>query len=135
MYQTGRNVFKLVFKTQTNHHSKSQNMIKTELFFIKFFFKDELLTQMKHRSRILSIAVTPILFSRAARHFFQNDATLRGSNTFSLVRIFRLNRMKKRKRNNLCLDRWNLLKEISLIYDARYLCVFRMLLQVQLKVH
>ena len=66
----------------------NKTLEKVELSLIKSFFQDELLTQMKHRSRILSIAVTPILFSRAARHFFQNDVTLRGSNALSLVRIF-----------------------------------------------
>jgi len=50
-----------------------------------FIFKDDLLTQMKHRSRLLTIAVIPILFSRSARHFFQNDSTLRANNTLCLV--------------------------------------------------
>ena len=40
---------------------------------------------MKHRSRLLSIAVVPILFSRLARHFFQNDTNLRANNTLCLV--------------------------------------------------
>ena len=43
---------------------------------------------MKHRSRLLTIAVAPILFSRSARHFFQNDSTLRTNNPLCLVRIF-----------------------------------------------
>jgi hypothetical protein len=53
--------------------------------FVFFIFKDDLLTQMKHRSRLLTIAVTPILFSRSARHFFQNDSTLRANNALCLV--------------------------------------------------
>ncbi len=48
---------------------------------------------MKHRSRLLTIAVAPILFSRSARHFFQNDSTLR-ANTLCLVRNSSLIYMK-----------------------------------------
>lgn len=103
------------------------------IFLIKsFFFKDELLTQMKHRSRILSIAVTPILFSRAARCFFQNDGSLRGNNTLSLVRLNRWKRMKRKGKRKLL---FALIGEFSLIDHARYLYVFRMLLQAQSKVH
>ncbi|CAF3845624.1 unnamed protein product, partial [Adineta steineri] len=50
----------------------------------KLFIADELLTQMKHRSRLLTIAVAPILFSRPTRHFFQNDTTLRANNALCL---------------------------------------------------
>jgi hypothetical protein len=49
---------------------------------------------MKHRSRLLTIAVAPILFSRSARHFFQNDSTLRANNTHCLVRNSSLIYMK-----------------------------------------
>ncbi|CAF0736616.1 unnamed protein product [Adineta ricciae] len=45
---------------------------------------DDLLTQMKRRSRLLNIAVVPLLFSRPARHFFQNDFTLRVDNVLCL---------------------------------------------------
>lgn len=48
-------------------------------------FQDELLTQMKHRSRLLSLAVVPILFSRSARQFFQNDLGLRSNAGHCLV--------------------------------------------------
>ena len=48
-------------------------------------FQGDLLLQMKHRSRLLSIAVAPMLFSRPARNFFQNDATLRANNVLTLV--------------------------------------------------
>ncbi|CAF0727294.1 unnamed protein product [Rotaria sordida] len=47
----------------------------------KLFIADDVLTQMKHRSRLLTISVAPILFSRIARQFFQNNSTLRTNNT------------------------------------------------------
>ena len=40
---------------------------------------------MKHRSRLLSIAAIPILFSRSARQFFQNDFGLRSNAGHCLV--------------------------------------------------
>ncbi|CAF2646870.1 unnamed protein product [Rotaria sp. Silwood2] len=45
---------------------------------------DDVLTQMKHRSRLLNIGVASILFSRIARQFFQNNSTLRTNNTICL---------------------------------------------------
>ena len=60
-------------------------------------FQDELLIQMKHRSRLLSIAVAPILFSSIARSFFRNDTTLRTNMSLSLVRSSRFDRGKNMK--------------------------------------
>ncbi|UJR27028.1 hypothetical protein I4U23_008332 [Adineta vaga] len=50
----------------------------------KLIITDDSLTQMKHRSRLLNITVASILFSRPARHFFQNDCTLRANNALCL---------------------------------------------------
>ncbi|CAF3449227.1 unnamed protein product [Rotaria sp. Silwood1] len=50
----------------------------------KLSIADDVLTQMKHRSRLLTIGVVPILFSRVSRQFFQNNSTLRTNNTICL---------------------------------------------------
>jgi hypothetical protein len=70
--------------------TKLEEMCSNWILKPKLFIAEELLTLMKHRSRLLTIAVVPILFSRPARHFFQNNSTLRANNTLSLVRIYRI---------------------------------------------
>ncbi|CAF3840940.1 unnamed protein product [Rotaria magnacalcarata] len=50
----------------------------------KLLIADDVLIQMKHRSRLLALSVTPILFSRHARQFFQNNSTLRTNNALCL---------------------------------------------------
>jgi hypothetical protein len=70
--------------------TKLEEMCSNWILKPKLFIADDVLTQMKHRSRLLTIAVAPILFSRPARYFFQNNLTLRGNNTLCLVRIYGL---------------------------------------------
>ncbi|CAF0727305.1 unnamed protein product [Rotaria sordida] len=73
----------------------------------KLFIADDVLTQMKHRSRLLTISVAPILFSRIARQFFQNNSTLRTNNTPCLgtstpaaaVEVLPANRMANKRKS------------------------------------
>ncbi|CAM4873794.1 unnamed protein product [Rotaria socialis] len=74
----------------------------------KLLIADDVLIQMKHRSRLLALSVTPILFSRHARQFFQNNSTLRTNNalcldassapssaTFELLSVYRMANKRK----------------------------------------
>jgi len=77
---------------------------------------------MKHRSRLLTIAVVPIVFSRSARHFFQNDSTLRANNALCLVRNSSFNLYEILFRSSLSLF-WNIIQVyFCKISNARCIC-------------
>jgi len=79
---------------------------------------------MKHRSRLLTIAVVPIVFSRSARHFFQNDSTLRANSALCLVRNSSFDLYEILFRSSLSLF-WNIIQVyFCKISNARCICEY-----------